>query len=243
MIPASPEEQRRLVELQRVDTAIRQLAHRRSNLPEQQALDENADTLSRVSAELSSARERSERLASQQRRHEDEISAVDSRRKSEEGRMYSGLITSERELEALRSELGSLKARKNALEDALLEIMEQREELDSLVATLTQRQDELSGSVAALTSARDAAATDIDAELSAREAERRTVAADLPGDVVELYDELRARKQGVGVAELHGRTCMGCRLELTAIEMEETKEAVGSGLARCPQCGRIIVLA
>jgi predicted nucleic acid-binding Zn-ribbon protein len=242
VIAATPEEQRRLYDLQQVDTAVHQLEHRRANLPEQRALDENSEILQKVASEYASSREQLDRLTRQQSWHETEIATVDSRRKNEEARMYSGRISSERELEALRSELGSLRGRKNDLEDALLEIMEQREELDSLVASLKERHAELTAAQTDLVSARDVAAADIDKELGARRGERDKVAADVPARVLSYYDELRRRKDGVGVAELRGSTCMGCRLELTAIELEDVHAAVEEGLARCEQCGRILIL-
>ena len=242
LISATPTEQRHLFELQQVDSAIAQLEFRRANLPEQKALDENADTLAKVSVEYAGAKERLERLAAQQRKHEAEVATVDSRRKSEEGRMYSGLITSEKELEALRHEISSLRGRKSDLEEALLEIMEQVEDLEGLVETLKQRHVELTGSVADLTAARDSAATDIDAELVQRREERAAAAEGIPAEVLEYYDELRGRKDGVAVAELKGRTCMGCRLELTQIELEDLRQDAQHGLARCEQCGRILVL-
>ncbi|MGH3665429.1 MAG: zinc ribbon domain-containing protein [Egibacteraceae bacterium] len=241
MIPATPAEQRRLLDLQRADTTIRQLEHRRAHLPEQQSLDANADTLGKVRGEHVTAREQLERLAGQQRRHEQEIATVNVRRKSEEGRMYSGQIRNSKELEALRHELTDLRTRKNELEDALLEIMEQVEELDELTATLTQRESELDTQAAELTAARDHAATDIDGELVRLRGERESLAADLSDEVLGYYDELRQRKDGVAVAELQGRTCAGCRLELTAIELEEVGANAKEGLARCEQCGRILV--
>ncbi|MPZ74601.1 MAG: hypothetical protein GEU74_15505 [Nitriliruptorales bacterium] len=243
MIAATPEEQRRLLALQAVDTAIGQLEFRRSNLPEQKALDENSDTLAKVSSEYAAARDRLERLAEQQRKHESEVAVVEARRKSEEGRMYSGLIRSEKELEALRQEISSLRARKSDLEESLLEIMEQVEDLESLVETLKQRHVELTGSVAELTQARDSAATDIDAELVEHRAQRARAAADMPREVVEYYDDLRRRKQGLAVAELQGRTCAGCRLELTQTELEDARSDAQDSLARCEQCGRILVVA
>ncbi len=243
MIAATPAEQRRLYDLQQVDSAIRALEYRRANLPEQKALDENAEILAKVVDEYGTSRDQLDRLARQQKWHEDEIATLEARRKTEDGRMYSGQITSERELEALRSELSSLRGRKNDLEDALLEIMEQREELESLVATLKERHGELTSAVAELTAARDTAAADIDSELGLRAGERKGVAAEVPTEVLTYYDELRMRKDGVGVAELRGRTCMGCRLELTAIELEDVVAEAARGLARCEQCGRILVLS
>ncbi len=242
MIAATPEQQRLLLALQGVDTAIQQLEHRRANLPEQKALDENADTLAKVSTEYAAAKERLTRLGEQQRKHESEIATVDARRKSEEGRMYSGLIRSEKELEALRQEIGSLRGRKSDLEESLLEIMEQVEDLEGLVETLKQRHVELTSSVEELTLARDAAATDIDEELRSRRAERERSTEGIPAEVLEYYEDLRARKDGVAVAELRGRTCAGCRLELTQIELEDVRSDAEHGLARCEQCSRILVL-
>jgi uncharacterized protein len=241
VIPATPEQQRRLLALQEVDTARRKLEHRRAHLPEQKALDDNADILQRIAAEYASSRERLVRLETQQRRHEGEIAAVEARRRSEEGRMYSGLIRSEKELEALRHELGSLRGRKSDLEDALLEVMQSIEDLESMVATLGERHGELTGMVATLATARDAAAADIDAELLDRRRERASVAAELPPALLAAYDDLRARKDGVGAAALRGRACMGCRLELPTVELEDLRAAAESGVATCPQCGRIVV--
>ena len=241
MIEATTEQQQRLLALQSVDTAIQQLEHRRANLPEQKALDENADTLAKVSAEYAGAKDKLERLSAQQRNHESEIATVDARRKSEEGRMYSGLIRSEKELEALRQEISSLKTRKNDLEESLLEIMEQMEDLESLVETLKQRHIELTSSVDELTQARDTAATDIDAELRERRDERQRATEGIPEDVLTYYEQLRDRKDGVAVAELQGRTCAGCRLELTQIELEDVRAAASHRLAKCEQCGRILV--
>lgn len=243
MTAATPAEQRRLMDLQAGDTAIRMLQHRRTNLQEQKALDENAELLGRIALEHQTKREQLDRLASQQRRHEAEVAAIDARRKTEEGRMYSGLIKHEKELEALRHEIGGLKGKKSDLEDSLLEIMEQREELESLVASLEERQSELTASLAELTAARDHAAGDIDAELVTRSAEREAAIAELDASVLRVYDDVRKRKGDVAAAVLNGRSCGGCRLELTAIEMEEWRAESAASLSKCPQCGRILIRA
>lgn len=242
MIPATPAEQRQLYELQQVDIAIRKLEYRRANLPEQKALDEQSETHVKVKDELVDRTERLEELQRQQKRHEDEVAAIDSRRKSEEGRMYSGVINNERELGAVREELSSLRVRKIQVEDALLEVMEELEELESAVATLRERHTELSASIAELESARDEAATEIDAELEERRAERKQAAREVPEELLEAYDDLRGRKEGVAVSALRRDTCDGCHLGLTAIELEEAREQADRGLTKCPQCGRMLVV-
>ena len=241
MTSATPDQQQQLLELQAVDTAIRQLEHRRAHLPEQQALDDCESTLRKVAGELATAKEELERTEKAQSRLEGEIQTVEARRKSEEGRMYSGQITSERELSAIRAELASLKIRKADLEDQLLDAMERREELESLVDELSGRRKELASESGQLSEARDHAATDIDAELAVRRSERTGQAAGLPDALLALYEQLKGRKDGLAVAELHGRTCQGCRLELTATELEDVKAQAKGGMPRCEQCERILV--
>ncbi|HSK90163.1 MAG TPA: hypothetical protein VK875_02510 [Euzebyales bacterium] len=241
MTKASPEDQRRLLELQATDTAIRQLRYRRGNLEEQRALDERAGLLDRITADHMAS---SDELVAVDRRHkrlENEISTIDARRKAEEARMYSGVIASEREVQALRSELSTLKTRKRDLEDDLLEVMERQEELTSAVQTQERRRAELQTEIAPLEKARDEAATEIDGDLAARQAARAELAHQLPDDLVRRYDELRARKDGVAVVELRDGTCQGCFLELTPGELQEGRELGVYGLARCVQCGRLLV--
>lgn len=157
--------------------------------------------------------------------------------------MYSGQINSERELEAIRAELSSLRTRKNDLENELIEVMERREELEGIVSTLKERHAELTGKTPELAAARDEAATGIDAELADLKTRRQEQAGSLPDQLVGVYESMRERKSGVAVAELQGRTCSGCHLELTAIELEQAREDAAGGLAHCEQCERILVPA
>ena len=120
--------------------------------------------------------------------------------------------------------------------------MEQVEDLEGLVETLKARHIELTSQVQALTAERDTAATDIDAELAQRRQERTQQAAGINEEVLAYYGDLRARKDGVAVAELQGRTCAGCRLALTQTELEDLRADAEHSLARCEQCGRILVL-
>lgn len=242
MIRATPEEQHELLDLQRVDTAIRQLEHRRANLPEQHALDQEAAVLRDVTEAHRTGSEEMADLERRTRHHEAEVATLDTQRKRAENREYSGVITTDRELEAMRNQVRDLKRRKSDHEDELLDIMERTEELTGELETLDQRQTDLRAEVARLTSARDDAAVEIDGELSAKRTERVGRAGGIGQPILDVYEKLRPRKQWVAVAALEGRSCSGCRLDLTAIELEDLKATVATGLARCPQCDRILVI-
>ncbi|MGI9018956.1 MAG: zinc ribbon domain-containing protein [Euzebya sp.] len=241
---ATPAQQQALLALADTDEEIRRLEHKRVHLPEQQSLNIHEDTQVKVADELVQATATQERLAAQSARHEREIETANAGRKHSEAQIYSGRLTNERELEARREEISEFQRRKSDLEDSLLENMEQLEEVSSLVDELSARRSELTQQITDLTLRRDTAAQDIDAELT-HLGQRRNQEIDAIGDsqIVAAYDRLRSKRQGRVVARLQGRTCTGCQLEQTAIELEELKQTAAHSLAYCQQCGSIIVPA
>jgi uncharacterized protein len=96
--------------------------------------------------------------------------------------------------------------------------------------------------VETLTAARDEAAKEIDAELAALRTKRGHAAEGVDAELLEHYDTVRERKRGLGVAQLSRRTCTGCNLDLTVIELEEAKETAKRGMPHCPQCDRLLVV-
>lgn len=240
---ATQQQQHDLLTLADTDEEIRRLEHKRAHLEEQKVLDQHAETLEKVIDELLEATKTQDNLTVQQTRHEREIEQVDAHRKGSEAKIYSGAVTNEHALEALRKEVKDMQHRKSDLEDSLLEIMEQLEETTSLVDELTARRTELKAQIADLEDRRDHAATDIDAELEQIRARRADEATAVGPDVLGTYDKLRAVRKGRVVARLENRTCNGCHMELTAIELEEIKEEAKTSLASCQQCGSILVVS
>jgi hypothetical protein len=81
----------------------------------------------------------------------------------------------------------------------------------------------------------------LDADLEQTRSARDKLAADVPPDLLALYERLRANHNGVGAAELsHGR-CGGCRLELNQADLRSIAAAAEDDVVRCEECGRILV--
>lgn len=239
---ATKEAQQQLLTLADTDEEIRRLEHRRANLEAQQILDRHVETQESVMDELLEATRRRDRLQAEVTKLERDIEVVNTARKQKESSIYSGQITDEKQLEAVRAEVRDLERRKDDLEDSEIEAMEQLEDVTALADELTARRAELKDQIADLERLRDEAAADIDAELGTVRARREEEAGVVPDDVLAQYDSLRQAREGRRVvARLEGRTCRGCMLELTAIDLEEIKQEAQTGLARCPQCGSIIV--
>ena len=125
---ADPDAQRRLLDLQAIDTALAQLAHRRASLPELAELD-------RLARELSALEDERVRAQVGRRRHRPRHRPAGEGRRAGPGpgrpataaRLDAGTGPAQ-ELEALQHELATLTRRQGELEDAELELMEQREQ-------------------------------------------------------------------------------------------------------------------
>jgi uncharacterized protein len=235
-------EQRTLLEMQGHDSAIDRLLHRRGSLPEDTRLAELDQALAAVDQ---LAAEREGTLATvrrEQARFEDEIEMVTRKARSEEARAVSGKVTSPKELTTIQDEVAALKRRQDVLEDQLLERMEQRETLEAELSELTGRREGTVAEQAEVTKARDAALVEIDRELEAERAAREVLAPTVGEELRGLYDQLRSRQGGVGVAALVGNTCQGCRVSISPVELAAVRKQPAEQVKRCENCRRILVV-
>jgi len=239
-VNADPAAQLRLLDLQAADTALAQLAHRRRTLPELAALAEREQRANALASDLIDAETRASDVADEQARLEKEVDTVRARAARDEQRLQAGGLPA-KELEGLQHEVATLARRQSSLEDNVLEVMEQREEVDAALAELVAQRTVLQGEQAELETARDKAFLEIDASVAERTAERAQVAAQIPADLLSLYERAREHGGGVGAAMLRQRRCEGCRIELAGSELSAVRTAAPDEVVRCDNCRRILV--
>jgi len=95
--------------------------------------------------------------------------------------------------------------------------------------------------LAATEARRDKALTDIGKDEEFRLAGRQPLVADLPADLIALYEKIREHAGGVGAALLRAGRCEGCRLELSGSERARVRAAAPDEVVRCDECRRILV--
>ena len=79
-----------------------------------------------------------------------------------------------------------------------------------------------------------------DKEQEFRTGARAPLAADLPADLVALYDKIRT-ETGLGAALVRSGRCGGCRIELYGADLARVKSAPPDEVVRCEECRRILV--
>ena len=236
---ADPKVQRRLLDLQAIDTALAQLAHRRRTLPELAELEALARELSALEDERVRAQVAVDDLDRDIARLEKDVEQVRARKSKDEARLAAGSGPA-RELEALQHELASLNRRQSDLEDAELELMEQRETAQGVLDGVERRIAEARDRRASAEQRRDASLAEIAKEEEFKRRSRQPLAGDLPADLVALYERIRT-DTGLGAALLTGGRCGGCRLELSGADLARIRKADPDDVVRCEECRRIMV--
>ena len=237
---ADPFVQLRLLDLQAVDTALNQLAHRRLTLPELATIADCEQRAAAVRSKLVDAETTLADLAAEQRRLESDVDTVRLRAEKDQQRMASAGVPA-KEIAGLQHEVTSLARRQGILEDELLELMETRESAEQQV---TEQQAELAGieaERAVAAAARDEVFEELDDAETKRRVERGELVAKLPADLLGLYDKVRESSGGVGAAKLFQRRCEGCRIELAGSELGAVRAAKPETVLRCENCRRILV--
>lgn len=232
---------KRLLDLQRVDSAIDRLSQRKADLPEQRTVDSLAAELEGARATHAAKQEELDAIAHDQSRFESEVQMIDDKIKLESNRLYGGDITSPKELATIQAELDSLRRRKNHLEDQDLEVMERRETFEKDLSVLAERVAELQTRWEEAIRARDAAAVEISNELAKNTTERASIRPGIPEEMLEVYEELRPKKGGVAAAALEGGVCRGCGVSMSPMALDTIKRGDEGVIVRCENCRRILV--
>src|SRR5436190_3785363 len=236
---AMTDEMDRLLDLQERDSALARLRSRREEIESGEEIRRLRGSVEDVERTLGELRLANDAVTAEQRRLENEIDSVSRKTDAEQKRLYDGTIVNVKELDALQAEIKNLGERRGRLEDDVIDRMERREELETRIVTAE----------ADVTSARDTleresagSATELERiskDTGNLQEQRDGLAAGIDGELLELYEDLRSQKRGVGVAALIDGVCQGCHQKLSAMELDRLKKT--SGIKRCEYCRRILV--
>ncbi|HEC10406.1 MAG TPA: hypothetical protein ENI86_12710 [Acidimicrobiales bacterium] len=231
----------RLVELQGLDTRLDQLRYKGEHLPARSELEELHREVERLSGQRDEVAGARSELSAQQKRIEDEVALLDDKIGRENDRMYSGTITSPKELSAIQDELESLGRRKDHLEEKILDLMEAIEPVTSQVAEMETRLADIRAEAGRLEARVTTEQAEIDAEAAQVDSNRAALAAEIPPDLLSRYTKARAgRRDGVAVARLIGSTCGACGLSLPTMFVEQVRHSSGEELFQCEECGVLL---
>ena len=240
-VKASPEAQLRLLELADLDTELSRLDHRRRTQPEIAELAQLGERAAKVRDAITIADTNLSDLDRELSRAERDVEQVRVRIDRDNERLNAGQVSNARELESLQSEVASLRRRQSDLEEGVLELMEKRETAQALRDGAAAEGETVAADTASVTARSDLALGEIN-ELEAKaQTARASVVAGLPDDLLALYDRVRAQSGGLGAAPLRRGQCLGCRVQLSTVDLNAIRAAAPDEVVRCEECRRILV--
>lgn len=230
----------RILELQELDLSVDRLRARREEIESGAELAEARRRQEELEGRLGERRMALDGVRNEQARLENDVSMLTQKAEAEERRLYDGSVANPKELEAIQAELKNLRDRRSRLEDGILEQMERREQLEGGLPQLEAEVEEARGRVAEIETSSETELEQIGAALGERAGERTALVQEFDEELLDLYEDLRSKKKGVGAAALVDGVCQGCRQQLSPLELDRIKKV--DGVRRCDYCRRILIL-
>jgi len=224
---------KQLYQLQEVDIELESAEQTLSQITSQ--LGESQAVL-RARSDFELENQRLEELRRQQHSAEWEIDDLVNKLSTEEEKLYSGRIKNPKELTSLQHEVEGMKARRNLLEDKVLDIMSQVELTE---ASLADKSSELKKLEDEWHSQQQQLSNEIErlkVVVSDLKEKWQSMSAQIEPQAIERYHELK-RQKGTAVAKVEQGICRGCRISLTTTELQQAR---GIRLVQCSSCGRIL---
>jgi predicted nucleic acid-binding Zn-ribbon protein len=230
-----------LLELQEHDAALDRLVHRRESLPERAVIARAEADAAALATRIRSVTSQRDELSREERRLGDEASQLRAKAAEVEAKMYSGTVSSPRELQAMQADVDQLRRHERTLEGHELELMEALEPVDRELGDLETQRAAVAATIDEVRGALERAEAVIDGDMAVEQKARDAIAGQVDPSLVGEYERRRARNRGVGVARLVGSTCQGCHLTIPSTEVERIRRAPEGSLAFCDNCGCILI--
>ena len=230
-------ELQQLYELQELDIQIDELKESLAATETELADDSVvAEARRRVAALESHA----DRLAANRRSLDRAIEDLQTRLGRTQERMYSGAITSVKEMEAAEDERASTEKDIAENEDRLLEVMVSMDEVDGTLEkgreVVRRLEEQRAATVETLSIKVEELRSSLD-ELMLRRDDMRD---SIPPPSLHRYDTLRSNRGGAAIAKVERGMCSACRMALSTSEHQRIRSTDTS--MQCGSCHRILYL-
>ena len=115
------------------------------------------------------------------------------------------------------------------------------EEINARITEHSSERDRFESEANAHAAERDNALAEIDSARTSLLADRQEIESGISKELIELYLKVRELNGGVGAAKLENGQCLGCHLQINAVEVTRIKALPDDEVVRCDECRRILV--
>jgi len=152
--------------------------------------------------------------------------------------LYSGKVQNPKELQDLQLEITSLKGIIATLEDKQLDQMIKLEDIQAKMAIAKIDYQKAASIFETQKSQSSARILKLESGKNLLLRKREVVLKSINAQDINLYEQLRKKKNGLAIALLENDACAACGTQLTPSERQEVRSS--TKLFYCPTCGRIL---
>ena len=223
-----------LVELQSVDKILYDLEQELDTIP--QRIDESDQAETALKEALDQAQGDLDEVKKRRAELEKANEGIRARVRRAENRLMGS--KSQKEFRAATAEIEEGKDALKSNDDVLLGLMERQEELE---ASIKKQKEEFKSVSAQAKEQRDVLskrAKELEKETQRLGKSRQDKAKKVEKTLIQQYDFIRERKQGVALAQVVTGTCQMCHMQLPAQQFNELQRM--DKIMYCPSCSRLM---
>ena len=230
----------RLVELQLLESSILRKLNEINVLKKNEKLQKLQKELLEVNEKLELSDKELAGLEHERKKLEDMITLQNEKIKKNEEKLFSGTITSAKELLNYQEEIKLLKQNNDSVESKAIEFMISVDELKPKIKEIEKSKAQINSRIEMVKKEVDEKIKAINEAVKKLREKRATVISKIPKDALAKYEEIKVKKGGIAVAVLKDRFCDICNMEIPTGEAEKIKDF--NKFYKCPLCGRMLIM-
>jgi predicted nucleic acid-binding Zn-ribbon protein len=225
-----------LLELQSVDTRLSEVGARLAKIPKKLADAEARLASAKTEVEQSKAAQ----LTSFKERKKYELDVEQWKGRVAKYRDQSSQVKTNEAYKALQHEMQMAEAEIASAEDRLLEQMVSGEEHDRRIKSSEKTLKEVEEMVRGERSRIEAEKAAADRDLAALTAERLRVVEGIPEDLLDHYERIAKKHNGIALAEVREEKCTACGMRVRPHVFQEMGRRTSEEMFHCETCTRIL---
>ena len=225
-----------LIELQAIDLRLNELRALLAGYPKR--LAESEARVEAARKQLAAAKEALTNSLKDRKKYEMDVEQWKERVRKYKDQLYE--VKTNEAYKALQNEIQTVEAEIAKAEDRLLERMVAGEEYERQVKAAERALKEVEAAAHADRQKLEGEQAAARKELEQNAAERERAVANIPEDLLDHYQRIARKHNGVALAEVRDETCTLCRVRVRPHVYQELRREASQEIFHCESCTRIL---
>jgi len=223
-----------LIKLQQVDNELKRIEELKGDLPER--VRDIKNSLQERKARLKEYKERLDEIRKEERKREALVDDHTDKIKEKQDQLY--LVTTNKEYDALTSEIEQFKKKVDESEMLLVEFSDEVDHLTEMVTMEEQRIDELQEELEDRGAELQKTIEKTEKEQAKLEEKRAAIVEHISRPKLSKYNRIRNARNGLAVVPVVRGACGGCQQRIPPQHLVEIR--TGDRMLPCEICGRFL---